>query len=217
MSVSPAVRAASSTPRLDVSRTLKPVIRSIGIARVARGLVLGFTLGALVGTGVLVAGHIYAFAAAHPIALTCLILGALAGVVWGIVRWPREAEAARTADLFFALDDRLTTAVELRGSDAPVAVVQSRDTAKRIEGLPLGRSRGTVLRRREMLLAAAATLAFAGSLVLGPRAETRPRRSPPGRSGSRPRKRYRSSSLRCVSASRGASSRHWPCARSTSL
>jgi hypothetical protein len=173
MSVSPAVRAASSTPRLDVSRTLKPVIRSIGIARVARGLVLGFTLGALVGTGVPVAGHIYAFAAAHPIALTCLILGALAGVVWGIVRWPREAEAARTADLFFALDDRLTTAVELRGSDAPVAVVQSRDTAKRIEGLPLGRSRGTVLRRREMLLAAAATLAFAGSLVLGPRAETR--------------------------------------------
>lgn len=176
MSASPTIQGppatATESQRLDIARTLAPVIRAIGLTRVAHGALLGFTLGAMVGTGVLVAAHVRPFDFSLRVALLSVALGVAAGVAWGVARWPRAPEAARTADLYFGLDDRLTTALELRSSSAPVAQAQSRDAARCIDGLTLGRSRGRWLQRREVGLALVAALALAGSLALGPQGRT---------------------------------------------
>jgi hypothetical protein len=160
--------SAVARQRLDISRALRPVIRSIGLTRIARGAGLGFAAGALAGAALLMAAHIWSIGPARPAVLLLPIVGTLAGLVWGITRWPREGEAARAADLYFGLDDRLTTAVELRNLNSAVAYVQSRDTAQRIDGLALGRSRGRWLRRHEVAGVFLAVLLFAAGLALGP-------------------------------------------------
>lgn len=158
---------AVTEPRLDIAQTLKPAVRAIGLSRIVRGAVLGFALGAFLGAGVLLAGHVWSLGSTVLTAVLLVAAGVVAGAAWGIMHWPGEQEAARAADLYFGLDDRLTTAVELRGSDTPVAHVQSRDTAQHVEGLPLARSRGRWLLRRDAALALVAALALTAGLALG--------------------------------------------------
>ncbi|MGI8825130.1 MAG: hypothetical protein ACR2JC_05710 [Chloroflexota bacterium] len=172
MSLSSSVRgpraAVSGKRTLDIVRTLSPVTCAIGIGRVARGALLGFGVGALLGTAILLAAQVRAFGFTLPAAVLAAVLGLVAGSAAGVVRWPRALEAARAVDLHFHLDDRLTTALELREADTPVASLQRRDVAGRIDGLTLRKSRGQWLRRREAAMAVVATLAFAAALTLGP-------------------------------------------------
>lgn len=159
--------------RLDIARTLTPVARSIGLGRVARGALLGFAAGAAIGAGILVVAHLRAFGFAVPAAIIAAAFGVLAGAAFGVARWPRALEAARAADLHFGLDDRLTTALELREAETPVAFLQSRDVERRIDGISLSRGHGPWVRRREGGMAALAALSFAGALALGPPGHTR--------------------------------------------
>lgn len=160
--------AVAGNQRLDIARTLSPLTYAIGLGRVARGALIGLAAGAAIGTGILLAGHLRAFGFALAAAVIAVVLGLLIGAAAGLVRWPRTLEAARAADRYFQLDDRLTTALELNGADTPVAFLQSRDAARHIDGLTLSRSRGRLLRRGEGAVAAIAALAFAGALALGP-------------------------------------------------
>jgi hypothetical protein len=153
--------------QLDIARILSPVTLAIGLGNVARGALLGFGAGAVIGTGILLADHVRAFGFAVPAAVVAIALGVLSGIGAGIARWPRILDAARTADLYFQLDDRLTTALELREAETPVAILQSHDVARRIDGLTLSRSRGRWFRPREGVLAGVAALAFAAALTLG--------------------------------------------------
>jgi len=121
-----------------------------------------------VTAGILLAGHVRAFGFALTAAVIAAVLGLLAGTAAGLARWPRALEAARAADRYFHLDDRLTTALELSRADTAVALLQSRDAARHIDGLTLSHSRGWWLRRREGVVAAIVALAFAGALALGP-------------------------------------------------
>jgi hypothetical protein len=152
--------------RLDVSQALRPAVRAIGLARMVRGAATGFVLGVFVGACLLLASHLIAFDRAVPAAFACAVLGLLAGVAWGISRWPREPEAARAADLYFGLDDRLTTAFELRDQATPVAEAQSRDTAEHISGLALHHSHGRLFQKRDAVGLVAVVL-FAAGLALG--------------------------------------------------
>lgn len=153
--------------RLDIARTLSPVANAIGLGRVARGVLLGFTAGAGIGIGILLAGRIHAFGVAVPAAIAATVLGLLAGAAFGATRWPRTLEAARAADLYFKLDDRLTTALELKGADTPVAFLQNRDVARRIDGLKLSYSHSEWFHRREAVPALVAAIALAAALTLG--------------------------------------------------
>lgn len=153
--------------QLDILRMLQPVIRAIGLGRVARGTMLGVAVGTLLGAIILAVSHVHPITFSVQIAFSSIVAGVVAGLIWGIVQWPAAGEAARRADFFFGLDDRLTTALELRSSDEPVARIQNRDTARYIDGLTLSRSQGPWLHWREVVVAAAAGLLFAGSLILG--------------------------------------------------
>lgn len=171
MNLSPSIQSPQRIldgGRLDVVQTLAPVRRAIGLARTARGALLGFAGGAIAGAIILVAAHVRAFDFAMPAGLLVVLVGTLAGTALGLARWPQVGEAARAADLHFSLDDRLTTALELRSADNPVAALQSRDVARRIDGLSLTRSRGRSLRRGEWIVTGLAALALAGALALGP-------------------------------------------------
>ncbi len=170
MSLTTSLETARNDSRLDVSQALRPAVRAIGLARIARGAVAGLVLGSFLGACVLLVAHLISFGPAVPVAFACAGLGLVAGTAWGGSRWPREPEAARVADLYFGLDDRLTTAVELRDSTLPVAAAQSRDTAQHIGGLSLRHSHGPLFRRRDALGLVAIVL-FAAGLALGPEAE----------------------------------------------
>ncbi len=164
--------AVAGNQRLDIARTLSPLTYAIGLGRVARGGLIGLAAGAAIGTGILLAGHLRAFGFALTAAVIAVVLGLLIGAAAGAVRWPRALEAARAADRYFQLDDRLTTALELNGADTPVAFLQGRDAARHIDGLTLSRSRGRWFHRREGVVAVIAALVFAGALALGPPSES---------------------------------------------
>jgi hypothetical protein len=158
---------ASENQRLDIARTLSPVANAIGLARVARGALLGFAVGAVISIGILFAGHVHTFGFAVPAAVLAAVLGLLVGAGFGAARWPKTLEAARAADLYFHLDDRLTTALELKGTDTPVAFLQSRDVAHRIDGLKLAYSRGRWFHLRDGVPAGVAAVALAAALTFG--------------------------------------------------
>ena len=160
-------KAGLPESQADIVQLLAPVRRAIGLERIARGALLGLAVGSAVGAAVLVAPHIYAFHFAVPVGLLAIAVGVMAGAAFAIWRWPGAPEAARAADFHFHLNDRLTTALELRSSDTPVALVQRRDVTSRIDGLPLAKSRGPWLRRRDGAMTALAAMAFAGALALG--------------------------------------------------
>jgi hypothetical protein len=160
-------KAGVPKSQADIIQLLAPVRRAMGLERIARGAFLGLAAGSAVGAAVLVALHIHTFHFAVQAGLLAIAVGVMAGVAFAIWRWPGAPEAARAADFHFHLNDRLTTALELRSSDTPVALVQRREVTSRIDGLPLAQSRGPWLRRRDGAVTALAAMAFAGALALG--------------------------------------------------
>jgi hypothetical protein len=102
-----------------------------------------------------------------PVTTGILVLGVLAGLISGMWLWPDLVEAARIVDRHFALDDRLTTALQFRSSSAEITRLQRDDTEVRIRPLALKQSRRGELRYRESAVMAAAVLGFIGLLALG--------------------------------------------------
>jgi hypothetical protein len=158
--------------QLDVVRALAPARRAIGIRRLSRAVLLGFGVGAAAGAAVLGIARIHAFDPALPIGVAVAVAGIAGGAAAGLWRWPRVLEAARAADARFNLHDRLTTALELRSSELPLAVLQRRDAAGHLEGLRLSRTGGRWLGRREGAAIALAAMAFAAALALGAPGQT---------------------------------------------
>lgn len=164
----PTPGAVSANGQLDILRTLAPVRWSLGVANVARTTLFGSGAGAGIGAAILLVDRVRAFQIAVPGAWLAVVLGFVVGAAIGLMRWPGALQAARAADLFFHLDDRLTTALELRSTDSAVARAQSRDAARFIEGLALSRCRGRWFQRREAALVGAAAVVFAGALTIAP-------------------------------------------------
>jgi len=166
MNLSPSTPHRQENQALDVRDALRPVIRAMGVGRIARSTLLGFAAGAVGGAVLLAAARLHSFDRALLLALLSTALGAVVGVAFGAMRWPRPLEAARAADRHFGLDDRLTTALELRSSDSPVATMQRRDVSRRIDGLRLSRSHGRWMRQSEGAAIGLAIVALAGTLWL---------------------------------------------------
>src|SRR5437588_10142423 len=103
----------------DVAATLQPVQRRLGVVRAEQWALLGAGAGATAGIALLVAGRLVTLPNTVALALTLLVLGALGGVLFGVVRRPDFLQTARTVDRHFALDDRVTTAVEFQDSNQP--------------------------------------------------------------------------------------------------
>jgi hypothetical protein len=158
--------------QLDVVHALAPARRTIGIRRLSRSTLLGFAAGAAAGALLIGAARLFGFGPVLLVGIAPAVAGIVAGAVVGILRWPRALEAARAADRHFSLHDRLTTALELRSSELPLAALQRRDAALRIEGLRLGRIRGRWLGRRDGVAVALAAMAFAAALALGSPGQT---------------------------------------------
>lgn len=125
----------------DVTRTLAPVRRSLGLGRALRGALLGLAVGAVLGAGLLLAGQLWAPGVTRPEALLVVLAGIMVGMGSGLARWPGKLEAARRLDQRLALGDRVTTALELCQVQGTVARLQRRDTARRLEGVRLSPDR----------------------------------------------------------------------------
>jgi hypothetical protein len=151
----------------DVVAALAPARSALGIARLLRWALRGLGAGALAGAVVLLAAHLWPFSAALPLALTALPAGLLAGTAIGIRSWPDSPEVARSVDRRFDLRDRLTTALEFQGSDAPLSVLQRENAARHVGGVPLRESGRGQLTRQEMGMVALALLVFSALLLLG--------------------------------------------------
>jgi hypothetical protein len=136
--------------------------RQMGARRTLTWGVRGLLAGGLAATIILVAALLMSIPATTP-AAAALLAGLAAGIAMGIRRWPDEREAARAVDRRFALHDRLTTALELRASDRPLAAIQRADTERRLAGLALHETAREEIRGRE---ASVTALILALALVL---------------------------------------------------
>lgn len=158
---------------------LAPVRRAIGLGRLGRGALRGLGCGSLAGAVILGLNHLHPVSFALDIALVALIAGVIAGLVWAVRQWPGDLEAARAADNHFTLQDRLTTALELRIMPSPLAVLQRSDTARQVSGLRLAESRGPWFDWREVLAVALTVALFGVSLAIGMPAPRHARAAPP--------------------------------------
>src|SRR5262245_46654415 len=98
----------------------------------------GAFYGALAGAGLLIFKHSVG-AAAVPVALALLLVGALAGAALGLAKKIPTRDAARLADRAFALDDRVATALEwaARPDRTPLVDALVTDAAARTSGLTM--------------------------------------------------------------------------------
>jgi hypothetical protein len=139
-------------PMYDIDKTLVPVRRVLGGLRLLTSLERGITCGALVGAALLGMAHLSRFPWAPHLSLLALGLGAVAGLVVGLDRWPTTLRAARVADSHFSLYDGLTTALEFESSQGILPLLQRSHLKRKIQGLRLTRSRRGHLRARDTLV-----------------------------------------------------------------
>jgi hypothetical protein len=133
-----AVRAAlGARESFDPLAAAARARRAIGVRRSVAWVIRGVIAGDLLAATVFAAAFVHSFSDAPAAAAAALLAGVAAGAVIGIRRWPDWPESARAVDARFGLQDRLATALELRTSRSPLAVMQRADTGRRVAGLDL--------------------------------------------------------------------------------
>src|SRR5215510_8074664 len=126
----------TESPRIE--GLLRRVRREIRLRRAEYYGLRGVFWGAIAAVAVLLAKH--AVGAKAPwIAAGLMVLGALAGVLFGASRRIRRADVARVADRAFGLNDRVATTLEWadRPDRTPLVDGLVTDTVARVERLKL--------------------------------------------------------------------------------
>jgi hypothetical protein len=85
----------------------------------------------------------------------------------GVRRWPGSHDAARAADRHFALQDRLTTALEYHSSTDPFPGLQRDEAGRRVDGLRLEESGRAPLDWREVGITGVLVVACVALLFVG--------------------------------------------------
>jgi len=155
------------TDACDFEVGLASARRALGRARLQHWVEVGGASGAVLAALVLAAAHARPFDLVLPVTAALLLVGILAGLIAGMFLWPASAETARIVDRHFALDDRMTTALQFRSSSDEIAKLQRTDTELRIRPLAIKQSRRGQVRSRESVFMASAVLGFIGLLALG--------------------------------------------------
>jgi hypothetical protein len=141
----------TESPRIE--SLLRRVGREIRRRRAEYYGLRGAFWGAVAGVAVLLAKH--ALAGRAPwIAAGLMVLGAVAGIVYGAARKVRRGDVARVADRAFGLDDRVATTLEWAGRPDRTPLVDSlvSDTVARVETLQIKRVVQRVIPREGQLL-----------------------------------------------------------------
>jgi len=141
----------TESPRIE--GLLRRVGREIRRRRAEYYGLRGAFWGAVAGVAVLLAKH--ALAGRAPwIAAGLMVLGAVAGIVYGAARKVRRGDVARVADRAFGLDDRVATTLEWAGRPDRTPLVDSlvSDTVARVETLQIKRVVQRVIPREGQLL-----------------------------------------------------------------
>ena len=141
----------TESPRIE--GLLRRVGREIRRRRAEYYGLRGAFWGAVAGVAVLLAKH--ALAGRAPwIAAGLMVLGAVAGIVYGAARSVRRGDVARVADRAFGLDDRVATTLEWAGRPDRTPLVDSlvSDTVARVESLQIKRVVQRVIPREGQLL-----------------------------------------------------------------
>jgi hypothetical protein len=169
----------------EVFAAVEATRRRIAYRRFVRYALLGLAAGLVVGAAVVAARWALSADFSRLIAGAPIVAGLLAGMALGIVRRPTDREVARRLDLHFNLNERVTTALELRGSSSPLAELQRRDAFRWTRGLLLRQCVKGEVRRRHIGAAAVAAVVFAAAVAGMPAvsAAHQPARSDHGVSG----------------------------------
>ncbi len=141
----------TESPRIE--GLLRRIGREIRRRRAEYYGLRGAFWGAVAGVAVLLAKH--ALAGRAPwIAASLMVLGGLAGVVYGAARGIRRGDVARVADRAFGLDDRVATTLEWadRPDRTPLVDALITDTVARVESLQIKRVVKRVVPREGQLL-----------------------------------------------------------------
>src|SRR5262249_38313517 len=132
---------------------LRRVRREIRLRRAEYYCLRGVFWGAVAGVAVLLSKHALGMKAAW-VAAGLMVLGALAGAVFGASRRVRRRGVARGADRAFGLDDRVATTLEWadRPDRTPLVDALVADTVARVERLELKRVVKRVVPREGQVL-----------------------------------------------------------------
>jgi hypothetical protein len=147
---------------------LQPVRRRLGRAQVGKWALRGLGVGTAAALILLATAHVGALVwEPLPLGLGAMVLGTLVGVAVGARRWPDSYAAARAADRHFALQDRLTTALEYHSSTLPFPGLQRDEAGRRVAGLSLEASGRVAPDWREFGVVGVLVLTFVALLFIG--------------------------------------------------
>ncbi|HEX8918959.1 MAG TPA: hypothetical protein VF898_10685, partial [Chloroflexota bacterium] len=152
----------------DITRILAPVRRSLGLKIVLAWTIRGVAVGAAAGALALGLSHLWEWPDARFIGLGCFAVGTCLGAMAGAFRWPSNLQAARSADRYFSLHDRLTTSLELAGASGSMAQLQRADLTVHIQGLSLRRGSNGPLRLHDTTLVAVGIALFLALFAVPP-------------------------------------------------
>src|SRR5438270_7211576 len=102
-----------SAAHCNARQVLGPVRWRLGLRRLERSALYGLTIGAATGAFLLLLGRAGLLPDTRAAALALVAAGTVAGALTSTRRWPGMVDAARAVDRHFALQDRMTTALEL--------------------------------------------------------------------------------------------------------
>jgi hypothetical protein len=163
-----AMKDSTGAATFTVTEALQPVRRRLGMARVRIWALRGLTVGAVVALIVLVLAHVVSLPwEPLPVGIGAMVLGTLAGAAFALRRWPDSHAAARAVDRHFALQDRLTTALEFDASTDSFPALQRDDARRRADGLKLEQSGRSPLDWREGSVTGVLIVAFVALLLVG--------------------------------------------------
>lgn len=115
------------------------VAAAVAAARRRARLVLALGAGSITVPAGAATGAVLALAGLVPgwTAAALAAAGAATAMGWAAIRTPSTAVTASRIDAALGLRDRVAAALHLRGSDAPIAALVTRDAAARLEGVQL--------------------------------------------------------------------------------
>jgi hypothetical protein len=151
-----------------IRKIKRRIHRNIILDYIVWGIILSLCCGSLVSMAAL----LFPLYKVHLIALKLLEAGAAAALLIGLTRIPKNSKAARTADSL-GLKERVTTSMEFIGVEEGFAVIQKKDTLKRLKALDYKEGLTFSFKKKQLILVLIFSLIIIGSMLISTPAKSK--------------------------------------------
>lgn len=136
--------------RQQIKNFIKPIRRKMLLERILDRCLLTMLWATMVGVLLAIVSHITVIVYVERWLIAGVGAGALAGIIWGFIRYPRIMDTLKVTDSL-GYDERLMTAWQLMDDDSIEAILQREDTQSAMTGENHRKSHKITFKPRKLL------------------------------------------------------------------